>query len=168
MQPHNNKESNPHDQERLLCRETEGNSLAQDINPSNIIHQRNSNYRSNTIMNDLQKMLNRLCDFKVVDAKDNKAVFETPEGDITASYRIGTLRTTNHAVRNHDNHFPLQAVFHISAKGNVVFSWGSMTNEQNAIIIDFFREKNEKNHIRKYEEDKQTKKDVLTFIKRGI
>ena len=51
MQPHNNKESNPHDQERLLCRETEGNSLAQDINPSNIFHQRNSNYRSNTIMN---------------------------------------------------------------------------------------------------------------------
>ena len=112
-------------------------------------------------MNDLQKILNRLGDFKVIDATGNKAVFETPKGDVTASYRIDTL---DHG----DNHFPLQVVFHISVKGNVVFSWGSMANEQNAIIVSFFREKREQNTIKKYAEEKQTKKDVLAFIKGGI
>ena len=108
-------------------------------------------------MNDLNRILNRLTHFDVIDATDNKAVFETPEGNVTASYRIDTFGVIN-------DDFPLQVVFHITHKGLNVYTWGSMCNEHNATIINFFRLTNENFILAKHEEEEQTKKDMRLLL----
>tara|TARA_R110002096_G_scaffold10305_3_gene39984 strand:+ start:155 stop:520 length:366 start_codon:yes stop_codon:yes gene_type:complete len=111
--------------------------------------------KGNNTMNDLNRILNRLTHFDVIDATDNKAVFETPEGNVTASYRIDTLRGDD---------FPLQVVLHIANKGLNVYTWGSMSNEDNATIINFFRLTNENFILAKHEEEEQTKKDMRLLL----
>ena len=113
------------------------------------------NKGSNT-MNDLNRVLNRLTHFDVIDTTGKKAVFETPEGNVVATYRIDTLR--------HDDDFPLQVVLHIANKGLNVYTWGSMSNEQNATIINFFRVTNENFILAKNEEDKQTEKNMSLLL----
>ena len=132
-----------------------------------ILNHKHNQYGSKITMNDLQKVLNRLDDFKVIEATDKKVILETPAGNITATYRIDTLRNPKPVYRENmytDERFPLQVVFHISAKGSVVYTWGAMTNEDNSTIINFFQEKNEKHTIKKHEEDKQTTKNVSLLL----
>lgn len=109
----------------------------------------------NNTMDDLQRVLNRLDSFRVIDATDRKVVLETPEGNVTASYRIDTLR---------GNTFPLQVVFHITHKGLNVYTWGSMSNEQNANIIRYFKVKDGGFILTKHKEDKQTEKNIRFLL----
>ena len=114
-------------------------------------------------MEKLNTLLKRLDDFKVIEATEDKMKLETPLGVLEVAYRVDVIY--NHSSKAKlFKEFPIQVCLTISKNGNVLHTWGAMSNEQNIKIIHFFQEKDDEGFMNEHYQRGQDEKEVGTLL----